>query len=563
MSTESNAISGSSAFLSLLKQEGVTHLFGNPGTTELPIMHALPDHPDLGYVLGLQEAVVVAMADGYARASGRLAACNVHVAPGLGNAMGSLYNAKWYGSPLLLTAGQWEQGHGLTEPMLYEPLVPMASPLVKWAVEVTRLADLPRIVHRAAKVALTPPTGPVFVSLPGDVLNDDAPLDLGRPTRVDTRARPSEEVLGTLAERMLRADRPMILSGHEVATHAALEETALLAEALGAPVYQQTVPCAAHFLSEHPTFMGPLSRDQGQVRKILENHDLMICLGADLLRMSVWSPIDPLPETTDVIQIGLRDWEIGKNYAAEFAVRADVKTTLAALIPLVQEKCSPQIKSRVRASLDELKTRNWSSQRVHRREQLLLSADADASPMDPELLMLHLAQTIPEDAVVVDEGLVSTWHLLKHLPLRHAQSYYGLASGGIGFALAGAVGIQIALPDRPVVAVIGDGSAMFSIQALWTAANLELPITYVIVNNRSYRILKERLVAFHDNDRFIGMDFQSPQLDFVGLATSMGVSARRVERASDVAPALLDAIASERPVLLDVAVDDGFNKSRK
>ena len=559
MRADANAISGRSAFLSLLKQEGVTHLFGNPGTTELPIMDAMPDHPDLGYVLGLQEAIVVAMADGYARASGRLAACNVHVAPGLGNAMGSLFNAKWYGSPLILTAGQQEQGHGLTEPMLYDSLVPIATPLVKWAVEVTRLEDLPRIVHRAAKVALTPPTGPVFISLPGDILNDQAPLDLGRPTRVDTSSRPTEEVLDALAERMLRAQRPMILSGHEVATHDALEEAGLLAAALGAPVYQQTVPCAAHFPSEHPTFMGALSRAQGKVRKIIENHDLMICLGADVLRMSVWSPIDPLPETTDLIQIGLRDWEMGKNYAAEFAVRADVKTTLQALIPFIKEKGSSERKSHARASLEALKTRNWSSQRMQKREQLLVSADTDASPMDPALLVLHLAETIPEHAVVVDEGLVSTRPLLNFLPLRDAQSYYGLASGGIGFALAGAVGIQIALPDRPVVAVIGDGSAMYSIQALWTAANLELPITYVIANNRSYRILKERLVAFHDNDRFVGMDLQSPQLDFVGLATSMGVSARRVERASEVPSALLDAIASKGPVLLDVAVDDGFS----
>ena len=173
-----NLITGRSAFLSLLRDEGVDRLFGNPGTTELPIMHALGDEPDMGYVLGLQEGIVVAMADGYARASGRLAACNVHVAPGLGNAMGSLYNAKFWGSPVLVTAGQQEIGHGLTEPLLYDPLVPIAEPLVKWAVEVQRLEDLPRIVRRAAKVALTPPTGPVFLSLPGDILNRAAALEL-------------------------------------------------------------------------------------------------------------------------------------------------------------------------------------------------------------------------------------------------------------------------------------------------------------------------------------------------------------------------------------------------
>ena len=190
-----NRITGRSAFLALLKDEGITHLFGNPGTTELPIMHALKDHPDLTYVMAMQESLVVAIADGFSRASGRLVACNVHVAPGLGNAMGSLYNAKFTGTPMILTAGQQEQGHGLMEPLLFGPLVRMAEPLVKWAVEVTRLEDLPRIVRRAAKIATTPPTGPVFISLPGDILNAEAGIELGRSTRVDTRVKPSDETL--------------------------------------------------------------------------------------------------------------------------------------------------------------------------------------------------------------------------------------------------------------------------------------------------------------------------------------------------------------------------------
>ena len=183
-------LSGRAAFLSLLASEGIDVMFGNPGTTELAIMEALGQQSHIKYVLGLQESLVVGMADGYARASNRLAACNVHVAPGLGNAMGSLYTAKIYGSPVLVTAGQQEQGHGLKEPMLYDALVPMAQPMVKWAVEVTRVQDLPRIVRRAAKVAMTPPTGPVFISLPGDILDAQAELDLGRPTRVDAATRP-------------------------------------------------------------------------------------------------------------------------------------------------------------------------------------------------------------------------------------------------------------------------------------------------------------------------------------------------------------------------------------
>ena len=212
----SNQVSGRSAFISLLRDEGVTTLFGNPGTTELPIMDALTAQTDIGYVMGMQEQVVVSMADGYARASGRLAVCNVHVAPGLGNAIGALYTAQQSGSPVLVTAGQQEQGHGLTEPILYAPLVPIAQPFVKWAVEVNRIEDLPRIVRRAAKVALTEPTGPVFISLPGDILNTEAPLDLGNATRVDTATRPTVAAVEALAERLLSAHSPVIVAGHEV-----------------------------------------------------------------------------------------------------------------------------------------------------------------------------------------------------------------------------------------------------------------------------------------------------------------------------------------------------------
>src|SRR5690606_2002855 len=211
-------------------------------------------------------SLVVAMADGFSRASGQLTACNVHVAPGLGNALGSLYNAKFTGTPIILTAGQQEQGHGLTEPLLYDNLVPMAEPLVKWAIEVTRLEDLPRIMRRAAKVAMTPPTGPVFISLPGDILNMEGGIDLGSSTRVDSRVRPSDEVIDALAARILKAERPIIIVGDEIVKSDALKEAAAFAEAFGCPVLQQSVAYGAHFLSEHPCYLGGLNREQPDVR---------------------------------------------------------------------------------------------------------------------------------------------------------------------------------------------------------------------------------------------------------------------------------------------------------
>jgi benzoylformate decarboxylase len=549
-------ITGRTAFTKLLAQEGVTHLFGNPGTTELAIMEAMSQQSAINYVLGLQESVVVGMADGYARASNNLAACNVHVAPGLGNAMGALYNAKFYGSPVLITAGQQEQGHGLMEPMLYDPLVPIAQPMVKWAVDVARVQDLPRIVHRAVKVALTPPTGPVFISLPGDILDAEAPLDLGHPTRVDAAVRPSDGALERLADRLLSARNPVLIAGHELATRDALQEAAQLAEILGAAVWQQTVPYAAHFLSEHPAFVGQLTRSQTQVRGWLQSHDLLVCLGADVLRMSVHNPIDALPEGMPIVQISERDWELGKNYPTECAIRADVKETLRALNAVLRSRMTPVQKSTAAVRLAEIAKNNWSVKRAKACEET--AKLESVRPMDPKLLMMRLCDALPRDVVVVEEGLTSTFPLLNYLPLRDRQGFFGLASGGIGFAMAGAVGISIALRDRPVIAIVGDGSAMYSIQALWTAAHLKLPITYVIPNNRSYRILKERLVSFRKTDKFIGMDMDDPAIDFVALAQSMGVPAQRITDPQDVGPALRESIQSGGPRLLDVTVANGF-----
>jgi len=550
-----NTITGRSAFLALLKDEGVTRLFGNPGTTELPIMHAMTEQTDISYVLGLQESIVVAMADGYARASGQIAAVNVHVAPGLGNAMGALYTANFSGSPLIVTAGQQEQGHGLMEPLLYAPLVPIATPMVKWAVEVTRIEDLPKIMRRAAKVAMTPPTGPVFISLPGDILNMEAAIDMGQSTRVDAATRPSDSALEQLADRLAAARRPVIVAGHEIVASDAFAEAAQLAEMLGAPVYQQTVNDGAHFPSEHPAFMGSLNRNQSYVRDVLAPHDLVICLGSDLLRMSVYSPVDPLPADLAVVQIGQRDWEMGKNHPVELALRADVKETVAALLPVLGTRGGQDLKDRAKASLTDLATRNWSVQRAEKRAKAV--AMSDASPIEPEWLMLRLSELLPEDAIVVDEGIVSSYSLLQFLAIRDRYGYFGNASGGIGWGIAAALGVQVAHPERRVVAVLGDGSSMYSIQALWTAAHLKLPITFIIANNGGYRIIKERLLSFHGNDEFIAMDFKDPAIEFADLARSLGMKAERIETGAAFETAFQAADDRAGPVLLEVVVQGG------
>jgi benzoylformate decarboxylase len=544
---------GRNAFIRLLLDEGVTHLFGNPGTTELAIMEAVPNFPELKYVLGLQESIVVGMADGYARASRALAACNLHCTPGLGHAMGAIYSAKFSGSPIIITAGQYEQGYGLTEPMLYEPLVPIAAPLVKWAVEVQRAEDLPRIVHRAAKLALTPPTGPVFLSLPGDVLDQEGRIDPGSPTRVEREVRPSDEVLQRLAARLLSASNPMIIAGREIADRDAFEEAGALALLLGAAVYHEPVPYNARFPNAHPAFMGDLTRSQPKVREILQRYDLVVCLGADLLRMSPRSEVEPLPEGMPVVHISEREWELGKNYATGLALCVDVKATLRALEPLLRAQRTPEQAQRADARAAKFVETNWSAQRERAAREV--QGKADASPIDPRFLMKCIADALPPEAIVVEEAVTAAAALSTFVQVRNRESYFGLASGGLGFAMPGAIGVSLAQPGRPVVAVVGDGSSMYSIQALWTAAHLDLPITYVIVNNRSYRIIKDRLVALRKSERFTGMDLTHPDIDFVAVAQGLGVTAQRLSRPQDIEGALRKAIAARRPRLIEVVVE--------
>jgi benzoylformate decarboxylase len=550
-------INGRSAFLQLLIDEGVTHLFGNPGTTELPIMEVISKFPQLKYVLGLQESIVLAMADGYSRTTGQLSAVNLHCTPGLGHAMGALYSAKFSGSPVIVTAGQYELGHGLTEPLLYDSLVPIAQPLVKWAVEVERIEDLPRIVRRAAKIALAPPTGPVFISLPGSILDDEALIDLGFPSRVDLGTRPSDEVLARLADTILRAKRPVIVAGKELAEHDAFHEAAQFAEKIGAAVYLGTVPYNTRFPAEHALNLGDIGRSQEKVRAILSDYDLLICLGGDLLRMSPYSATEPLPEDLPVLHISERDWELGKNYPTHHAICANVRETLRALLPVLTGKATSEFASGAAARCAAIRKNNWSTKRA--QHMASLEAKRNVVPIWTEYLMSRISEAIPERAIVVEEAVSSAPGLAKVLRSNGRHGYYGLASGGLGFGLPGAIGISLAHPGRAVVAVIGDGSAMYSIQGLWTAAHLKLPITYIIVNNRSYRIIKERLVAMRKTDAFVAMDLTEPSIDFVGLAKSMGLRTAHVTQPGDIDDTIRRMMAGVGPSLIEVIVEDGFS----
>ena len=552
-------MSGKRAFLELLKQEGVEILFGNPGTTELPLMDALAVDNELRYVLGLQEATVIGMADGYAQASGRLAVVNLHVTPGLGNAMGMLYDAQKAGSPILVTAGQHDQDFNVTEPILWADLPPIARPLVKWSAEVHRLADLPRLVHRAAKTALAPPTGPVFLALPGDVMKAEGELDLLAPTRVAAGLRGDPAAVDAAAALLAESKRPLIIAGDAVARSRAHAELIELAELLGAPVYAELVPSTASFPASHPLFRGSMTRMQGPVRKILEQYDVLFSVGGDLFTLSLPSDIEPMPKELTLIHLDNDPWELGKNYPPKVAILGDPKATLPDITKAVRERMSSGARGLARERLEAAKAATLAERAALKAKARAMAGD---TPVQPLALLEAIGGMLPKDAVVIDETISSGAGIRSLMRSDDPQSFYGLRGGGIGWGLPAALGVKLALPDRPVVALVGDGSAMYTCQALWTAAHERIAAVFVIFNNTSYRILKQRLHAQRglaaQVDRFVGMELTDPAIDYVGLARSLGIAAERATTVRDTTDLIATGLQSNAPLLIDVPTDRNY-----
>jgi len=547
---------GKTALLELLKQEGVRVMFGNPGTTELALMDAFAAEQELRYVLALQEAPAMAMADGYAQASGNIAVVNLHVAPGLGNAMGMLYDAQKAGAPNLVTAGQHEQRFNFTEPLLWADLPTIARPFVKWAAEVRQLSDLPRAIHRAVKTALAPPMGPVFLSLPGDILTDSAELDLGRPSRVASGIRGDATAIAEAAAVIARAQRPLILAGDAVPQGDALAELVALAEALGAPVYDEGMASRAMFPSSHPLYHGPIVRLPGSIRDLVSQHDLLVSIGADLFTLSLPGDVEPLPQEFPVIHLDTDPWELAKNYPEKVAILGEPKVTLPELTEAILRARSSQEQEAAVQRLARVKADGLASlANFH----AMADAVTNRRPIHPMALMQMIGKLLPAEAVVIDETVSSGVGVRRFLKSDDAQSFFGLRGGGIGWGLPAAIGVKLALPHRPVVALIGDGSALYTIQGLWTAAREKLTMVFVIINNYSYRILKQRTNAMKalaaQTDNYVGMDLDQPRVDFLSVARGLGLTAHKAHTLADFGDLLRQALVAEGPILIDVEVD--------
>jgi benzoylformate decarboxylase len=544
---------GRDALLEVLRTEGVRHLFGNPGSTELPLMDALAAADDLHYVLCLQEATAVGMADGYAQATGRPAFLNLHTSAGLGNAIGNLTNAQTTGTPLVVTAGQQHYGHIETDPLLAGDLVGLARPVSKWTHEIRTLRELGTVMRRAFNDATTIPTGPVFVSLPMSTLDEEGEAPVPGPSRLVRRAVATD--LDELADLLTEpaVGKLAIVVSRDVATSGGSQALAAVAEALGAPVYSAPLHGSGALPPEHPLFAGMLAPAAAAIRAMLAPYERLFLVGARSFMAYPFTDGSPVPEGTELVQLASDPNALARNHAVRLGVTGDARVTLEALLPLVVERADTA------AAKDAIETA-----RARRRaevEQLEETAREryGRAPVDPMAAAHALVRSMPDGTAVVDESITTGVYIRGFHHWTEPGRYFFSEGGGLGWGMPASLGVSLAHDGKlPVLAAIGDGSAMYSPQALWTAAHERLPVVFAVFVNRTYLILKNYLRTMKNEsvrtDRYVAMDITEPNLDYVGLAGAMGVAGTLVDSADDIGDVVRAALASGAPHVIEIPI---------
>jgi benzoylformate decarboxylase len=519
----------------LLRARGMTTVFGNPGSTELPMLADFPG--DFRYVLGLQEAVVVGMADGFAQASGHPTLVNLHTAPGVGNAMGAIFNAQANKTPLVITAGQQVRPVITMQANLTNrDAIRMPHPLVKWSYEPPRAEDVPAALGRACHAASLPPRGPVFLSIPMDDWSVEPDPDAVRHAidrSVVGRAVADPAALHDLAKRLAAASDPVLVAGPDVDASGAWDELVALSERCRLPVWASPAPGGGRigFPESHPHFQGILPPAIGPVSETLAGHDFVLVVGASVFAYYPYIPGPLLPEGAALVAITNDPDEAARAPMGD-AIVADVKLTLERLLDEVEEPSRPSPEPRPAPE------------------------GAPASdPMSASTAAATLAEVFPEDGIVVLESPSATLAVRNQLRISRPGSYFFGAGGGLGFGLAAAIGVQIAQPDRPVVCVVGEGSVQYAVTAFWTAAAYSVPVTFLVLRNNEYAILKW-FAGLEQVEGAPGLDL--PNLDCVAVAGGYGVRARAVGDREELRAALQEAISSKSPELIEVEVQPGM-----
>jgi benzoylformate decarboxylase len=524
------------ATFELFRAHGMSTIFGNPGSTELPMLRDFPE--DFSYVLGLQELVVVGMADGFAQASGQTTHVNLHTAPGVGNALGGICNAQANKSPLLITAGQQVRAQVTMEANLtHRDAILAPQPYVKWAHEPPRARDVPQAIARAIHHASLPPRGPAFVSIPMDDWDADADEDFQRGAlarAVHGRAMPDPVALEDLAGMLAEARNPVLVAGPDIDASGGWDAAVALVEKQRLAVWATPAPGGGRlgFPEDHANFLGILPPAIGPASETLTGHDLVLVVGSSVFPYYPYIPGPLLPPGTALVQLTCDPGE---------AARAPMGTAIVGDVALALERLLELL---------------GPSERPAPQPRPLPSEPEESDPISGSAAASALAGVWPEDGIAVVETPSSTVALRNRLRLSQPGSYYFSSSGGLGFGIAAAVGVQLAQPERPVVCVLGEGSAQYGITALWTAATYRVPVTFLVLRNEEYMILKW-FAQFEGAEGVPGLDLKG--LDVATVAEAYGVPAQEVTNSADLAEALRAAIAvDDGPRLVQVPVATGM-----
>jgi len=515
------------AVLDLLRAFGMTSIFGNPGSTELPLFRGFPK--DFRYVLGLQEAVVVGMADGYAQATHNAAFVNLHSAAGMGHAMGNIFTAYRNRTPLVITAGQQARSILPYDPFLFSAqATELPKPYVKWSCEPARAEDVPLAIARAYYTAMQPPRGPVLVSVPAD--DWAKPCDPVHARVVSTEIRPEPRVLDAIGEALDTSLYPAFVVGAAVDRDGAWNDVVRLAERHNAAVWAAPMSGRCSFPEDHALFAGFLPPMREKIVNLLAGHDVIFALGAAAFTYHVEGAGPHLPAGARLVQLiddpNIAAWA-PQGTAAVGSIRLGVLDLLAREPPRPRRCPAP------------------------RRQSPLVEP---STPMSVDFVMQTLAEIRDPAAIIVEEAPSSRRAMQSYLPILRSETFYTMCSGGLGYAMPAAVGVALGKPGAKVIGLIGDGSSMYSIQALWSAAQLALPITFIVLKNRRYASLQEfaPTFGFGPDEPLPGTEL--PDIDFVALARGLGCRGMNVNRAQDLREALIAAMQATGPTLVEVDI---------
>jgi benzoylformate decarboxylase len=551
---------GRFAMIEQFLADGITYMFGNPGTVEQGFLDSLEQYPNFKYITTLQESIAVGVADGYARATRRPTLVQLHSGVGLGNGIGMMYQAMRGHAPLVVVAGEAGIRYDAMDAQMAADLVSMAKPVTKWSTRVVDPSSVLRVLRRAIKIAATPPMGPVFVCLPADVLdapNDEPVVPTSFPL---THNLPAPAHLEQAAALLADAQHPLIIMGDGVAFSGAQAELARVAELLGAEVWGAN-SSEVNLPYTHPLFKGMLGHMFGaSSSKVTTKADAVLIVGTYVFPEVFPNLEHVFAPDAKVVHVDLNAYEIAKNFPVTLGLVADPKLTLAGLAAALDGQLSAVQKQTAKARVDASAAANRAAHDAQMARDRELR---DAVPMRAARFMEELALHVPQDVVLFDEALTVSPDVTRYLPPMLPDHFFQTRGGSLGVGIPGALGLKLAMPSKTVIGFTGDGGSMYTIQALWTAARYGIDAKFVICNNHSYKLLKLNILQYWQDQVGVephafpeSFDLGNPAIDFAALAQSMGVAAARVERPEQVAGAVRQMLDHDGPFLIDMVISN-------